>query len=151
MKPFSVEIVERCEESTVNTIVRPKGIAEAIGPFSRAILIDGHLYIAGTTALAHQAGILQERTLPDTIEEQTRLTLENIRKCVEAVNGTMDDIYKIVVMIKDFADYERMNKVRADYFKKSPPVSSCFKAEFGSTGYFGGDRGSRLRASRKSG
>jgi enamine deaminase RidA (YjgF/YER057c/UK114 family) len=114
---------------TDKKIIQPKGMAEAVGPFSRAILIGDHLYIAGTTALSHVTGDYYERTIPSSIEEQTRLTLENIKKCVEAVGGTMDAIFKVVIMLKNPADYKKMNAVRAKYFKKEPPISTCFRAE----------------------
>ena len=109
-------------------LIQPAGMAEAVGPFSRAVTIGDHLYIAGTTALSHVSGNYYERALPDNIEDQTRLTLDNIRKCVEAVGATMDDIFKVVIMLKDPADYTRMNAVRAEYFRNSPPISTCFQA-----------------------
>ncbi len=114
---------------TSKTIIQPKGMAEAVGPFSRAVLIGDHLYIAGTTALSHVSGNYYERKVPDNIEEQTRLTLDNIRKCVEAVGGSMDDIFKVVIMLKNPADYKKMNAIRAEYFVKVPPISTCFRAE----------------------
>ena len=114
---------------TTKTFIQPDGMAEAVGPFSRAVLIGDHLHIAGTTALSHITGDYYERFVPPTIEEQTRLTLDNIRKCVEAVGGTMDDIFKIVIMLKNPAEYKRMNAVRAEYFKNEPPISTCFRAE----------------------
>jgi 2-iminobutanoate/2-iminopropanoate deaminase len=114
---------------TEKTIIQPKGMAEAVGPFCRAILVGDHLYIAGTTALSHVSGDYYDRVIPATIEEQTRLTLDNIKKCVEAVGATMDDIFKVVIMLKNPADYKKMNAVRAEYFKKEPPVSTCFRAE----------------------
>ena len=114
---------------TEKTIIQPKGMAEAVGPFSRAILVGDHLYIAGTTALSHVSGDYYNRAIPSTIEEQTRLTLENIKKCVEAVGATMDDIFKVVIMLKNPADYKKMNAVRAEYFKNEPPISTCFRAE----------------------
>lgn len=110
-------------------IIQPKGMAEAVGPFSRAILIGNYLHISGTTALSHVSGDYYERKMPPTIEEQTRLTLENIRKCVEAVGGTMEDIFKVVVMLKNQVEYKRMNSVRAEFFKKDPPISTCFIAD----------------------
>jgi 2-iminobutanoate/2-iminopropanoate deaminase len=114
---------------TTKTIIQPKGMAEAVGPFSRAILIGDYLHIAGTTALSHVSGDYYDRKVPDNIDEQTRLTLDNIRKCVEAVGGTMDDIFKVVIMLKNPADYKKMNAVRAEYFVKEPPISTCFRAE----------------------
>ena len=114
---------------TEKTIIQPKGMAEAAGPFSRAVLVGDHLYVAGTTALSHVSGDYYQRPVPSTIEEQTRLTLENIKKCVEAVGATMDDIFKIVIMLKNPGDYKRMNAVRGEYFRKDPPISTCFRAE----------------------
>jgi 2-iminobutanoate/2-iminopropanoate deaminase len=114
---------------TTKKYIQPEGMAEAVGPFARAILIGDHLYIAGTTALSHISGDYYERYVPPTIEEQTRLTLENIKKCVEAAGGTMDDIFKVVIMLKNPEDYKRMNAVRAEYFRKEPPISTCFRAE----------------------
>lgn len=111
------------------TIIHPPGMGESAGPFSRAIRIGDHLYIAGTTALSHLSGDYYQRKLPATIEEQTRLTLENIRKCVEAAGGTMQDIFKVVIMLKDPADYKRMNAVRAEFFPREQPISTCYKAD----------------------
>jgi 2-iminobutanoate/2-iminopropanoate deaminase len=108
--------------------IQPAGMAEAVGPFSRAILVDKHLHIAGTTALSHISGDYYKRELPGTIEEQTRLTLENIKMCVEAAGGTMRDIYKVVIQLKNPSEYKRMNAVRAEYFKEEPPISTCYQA-----------------------
>ena len=109
-------------------IIAPEGLAEAVGPFSRAVRIGDHLHIAGTTALSHITGDYYKRYVPPGIEAQTRLTLENIRKTVEAAGGTMEDIFKVVIMLKDPADYQKMNAVRAEYFKKDQPISTCFQA-----------------------
>jgi 2-iminobutanoate/2-iminopropanoate deaminase len=114
---------------TEKKYIQPDDMAAAVGPFARAILIDDHLHIAGTTALSHVHGDYYERYLPPTIEEQTHLTLINIKKCVEAAGGTMDDVFKVVIMLKNPEEYKRMNAVRAEYFKKEPPISTCFRAE----------------------
>ncbi len=114
---------------TTKTIIQPEGMAEAVGPFSRTVLVGDHLYIAGATALSHVSGEYYNRSIPDSIEEQTLATLENIKLCVEAVGATMDDIFKVVIMLKNPEDYKRMNAVRAEYFERSPPISTCFRAE----------------------
>lgn len=110
-------------------IIQPAGLAEAVGPFSRAVRVDNLLYIAGTTALSQVTGDYYQRSLPSTIEEQTRQTLENIRKTVEAAGGTMDDIFKVVIMLKNPSDYKKMNAVRAEYFSRRPPISTCYRAD----------------------
>jgi 2-iminobutanoate/2-iminopropanoate deaminase len=111
------------------SIISVPGMGESAGPFSRAVRVGDHLHIAGTTALSHLGGDYYQRKLPPTIEEQTRLTLENIRKCVEAAGGGMQDIFKVVIMLKNPADYKRMNAVRAEYFPREQPISTCYKAD----------------------
>jgi 2-iminobutanoate/2-iminopropanoate deaminase len=111
------------------TIINPPGMGESAGPFSRAVRVGDHLHIAGTTALSHLSGDYYQRKVPPTIEEQTRLTLENIRKCVEAAGGSMQDIFKVVIMLKNPADYKRMNAVRAQFFPTEQPISTCYKAD----------------------
>lgn len=110
-------------------VIEPPSLAEAVGPFSRAVRVGNFLYIAGTTALSHVSGNYFERKVPPTIEEQTRLTLDNICKTVSAAGGTMDDIFKVVIMLKNPGDYQKMNAVRAEYFRKDPPISTCFRAD----------------------
>lgn len=107
----------------------PRGLAEAVGPFSRAVRVGDQLHIAGTTALSHISGDYYERKVPRGIVAQTRLTLDNIRKTVEAAGGRMEDIFKVVIMLKNPADYKRMNATRAEYFPTNPPISTCFRAE----------------------
>ena len=40
----------------------------------------------------------------------------------------MNDIFKVVIMLKDPADYKKMNAVRAEYFRDKQPISTCFQA-----------------------
>ena len=107
----------------------PRGLAEAVGPFSRAVRVGDQLHIAGTTALSHISGDYYERFVPKGIEAQTRLTLENIRRTVEDAGGRMSDIFKVTVMLKNPSDYRKFNAVRAEYFRDHPPISTCFRAE----------------------
>ena len=111
------------------TIVQVPDMGEAAGPFSRAVRVGNHLYIAGTTALSHLSGDYYRREVPPDIEAQTRLTLENIRKCVEAAGGTLQDVFKVVIMLKNPADYRRMNAVRAEFFPAEQPISTCYQAD----------------------
>ena len=111
------------------TPLAPRGLAEAVGPFSRAVRVGDQLHIAGTTALSHISGDYYERFVPKGIEAQTRLTLENIRRTVEDAGGRMSDIFKVVVMLKNPSDYRKFNAVRAEYFRDNLPISTCFRAE----------------------
>jgi 2-iminobutanoate/2-iminopropanoate deaminase len=106
----------------------PPGLPPTVGPYARAVRVGDLLYIAGTTALSHMSGPYNERAVPPTIEAQARMTLDNIRALVEAAGGTMGDIFKVAIMLKNSTDYARLNAVRAEYFPTNPPVSTCFQA-----------------------
>ena len=101
-------------------------LAPALGPFTRAISAGDFLYISGTSALSHLPGSLMSRAIPSGIEAQTRQTLDNIRAVLEAAGLSFKDIIKVTVMLKNTADYEQMNAVRAEYFKDAATTSSTF-------------------------
>jgi 2-iminobutanoate/2-iminopropanoate deaminase len=52
-----------------------------------------------------------------TIEEQTRGTIENLRKILEAAGSSLDRVVWIQVGLADPAEYARMN---AEYIKHFP-------------------------------
>lgn len=77
----------------------PATLAPPVGHFDRAVKIGPWLFISGTSALTHKTGRIEDRKLSPTIEEQTRETLENIRRvCVDA-GYALEDIYEIRVFI----------------------------------------------------
>jgi enamine deaminase RidA (YjgF/YER057c/UK114 family) len=41
----------------------------------------------------------------------------------------MNDIFKVAIMLKNPHDYKKMNSVRAKYFDKDPPISTCYRAD----------------------
>lgn len=55
------------------------------------------------------------------IREQTRQTLDNLKLCLEAAGGTMDDVTQVLVYLKDRDDAKGMNEVYAGYFNKPYP------------------------------
>jgi 2-iminobutanoate/2-iminopropanoate deaminase len=109
--------------------INPDTMGASIGPFSRAVRIGNRLIISGTTALSHIDGDYYERPLPDTIEEQTRQTLDNIKAVMDAAGGTMEDIVTMTVILKNPSEYKRMNAVRAEFFPNGNVASCTFCAD----------------------
>ena len=110
-------------------VINPETLGPAVGPFCRAVQLDNVLYIAGTSALSHLTGPLDDRHLPPSIAEQARLTFDNVQKVVEAAGGTMADIFKITLMIKHRADYAAVNEIRGSYFPERSLISTGFQCE----------------------
>ncbi|WP_462363859.1 RidA family protein [Pyramidobacter porci] len=91
----------------------------AIGPYSQGIATDCMVYTSG------QLGLTPDGKLPETIEEQTRQSLENVKAVLEADGSSMDKVVKTTVFLKDMNDFAVMNGIYAQYFKEPFPARSA--------------------------
>ena len=91
---------------------------EALGPYSQAVKVDRFLFTAGQIAIDPSSGLLSS----ETIEEQTKQTLTNLKAVIEAGGGFMDNVVKCTVYLKDLAEFERMNLVYAEFFQEPFPA-----------------------------
>jgi 2-iminobutanoate/2-iminopropanoate deaminase len=90
----------------------------AIGPYSQAILAGDTLYLAGQIAIDPQSGELA----PGTIEEETRLVLQNLEAVLAAADMTMANVVSTTVFMADLEEFPRMNEVYATFFGDAPPA-----------------------------
>jgi 2-iminobutanoate/2-iminopropanoate deaminase len=58
------------------------------------------------------------------VKIQTRETLENIKRVVEKAGGTMADIVKVTVFVRNLEDMHKIVDIRLEYFKEKPPAST---------------------------
>ena len=103
--------------------IRTDKIREPSGHFSQAIAIEAKgklVFISGMTSRRADgtiAGI-------GDIEAQTRQVCENIKSAVEAAGGTMDDICRVDVYVRNMEHFDRIHKVRREFFKAPAPAST---------------------------
>jgi 2-iminobutanoate/2-iminopropanoate deaminase len=90
----------------------------AIGPYSQAVLAGNTLYLAGQIAIDPASNQVRS----GTIEEETKLVLDNLKAVVEAAGFTMAQIVSTSVFMKDLNEFPRMNAVYATYFPSNPPA-----------------------------
>lgn len=89
-----------------------------VGPYSQAVMVDGWLFIAGQIPLDPATGKMVE----GSFEDKARRVLENIKAIVEAAGGSLRDVVKVTVYLRDISLFERFNKVYSDYFSEEPPA-----------------------------
>jgi enamine deaminase RidA (YjgF/YER057c/UK114 family) len=93
------------------------------GHFSNATMIEARgrlVFISGMTARRADgtiAGI-------GDIEAQTRQVCENVKSAVEQAGGTMDDICRVDVFVRNMEHFDQIHKVRREYFKPPAPAST---------------------------
>jgi enamine deaminase RidA (YjgF/YER057c/UK114 family) len=103
--------------------IRSSKLVDPGGHFSQAVAIPSKgvmVFVSGMTARGPDgkiAGI-------GDVEEQTRQVCENIKSALEAAGGSMDDVCRVDVYLRNIGDGERVNKVRRQFFRSPPPAST---------------------------
>jgi reactive intermediate/imine deaminase len=94
----------------------PRSSAAPVGPYSPGIDAGDYIYVAG------QGAETPDGKMPATFEEQVRQTLENVKAVVEAAGLTMEHVVYTQVYLADIHNFDRMNRIYAQYFPKTPPA-----------------------------
>jgi enamine deaminase RidA (YjgF/YER057c/UK114 family) len=119
----SLELAYVAEEAMPKQQIRSDKLRQPSGVFSHATMIEAKgrlVFISGMTARqldGSMAGV-------GDIEAQTRQVCENLKAAVEAAGGTMDDICRVDVYIRNMEQFEGSHKVRRAYFKEPLPAST---------------------------
>src|SRR5204862_5447108 len=98
-------------------------IRQPSGHFSQAISIEAKgqlVFISGMTSRRADGTIAGV----GDIEAQTRQVCENLKAAVEAAGGTMDDICRVDVYVRNMEHFEKIHQARREYFKNAPPAST---------------------------
>ena len=103
--------------------IRSDKVREPSGHFSQAIAIEAKgklVFISGMTSRRADGTIAGV----GDIEAQTRQVCENLKSAVEAAGGTMHDICRVDVYVRNMEHFESIHKVRREYFKAPAPAST---------------------------
>lgn len=64
-----------------------------------------------------------------SVEEQTRVVLEDIKATLAEAGCTLADVVKAMVWLRDRADFPGFNAVYGEYFPHDPPARSAVVSE----------------------
>ena len=113
-------VVFGCATNAVQKeVIATKKVPEAIGPYSQAVKFGNLLFLAGQIAIDPKTNQLMKDA---SIEDQTRLVLNNLKAVLEENGMTMDNALSTTVFLKDLNDFAKMNAVYAEFFKSAPPA-----------------------------
>lgn len=96
------------------------------GHFSQATTIEARgklVFISGMTARTRDGSIAG---IGD-IETQTRQVCDNVQAAVEAAGGTLDDVVRVDVYVRNIDHFPIIHKVRREYFKEPVPASTMIE------------------------
>ena len=103
-------------------IIIPEGLSQPLGIYSEAVKVKGDelLFISGITARDQNGAIVGKGNM----KRQTEQVLENMKRVLDSVGATFDDIVKVTVFVTDLSHFKEIHEVRAKYFKKDYPAST---------------------------
>ncbi len=86
-----------------------------IGPYNQAVLFGNTLYTSGQIAINPANGEL----VLDTIEDETKLVMENLKAVLEAAEMTFENVVKVSIFISDMNNFAKINGVYGSYFNEA--------------------------------
>jgi len=103
--------------------IRTSKLVDPGGHFSQAVAIPSKGVMVFVSSMTARRADGKIAGIGD-VEEQTRQVCENIKSALEAAGGSMDDVCRVDVYLRNIGDRERVNKVRREFFRSPPPAST---------------------------
>jgi len=102
-------------------IISTNKAPKAVGPYSQAVVFGEFIFLSGQVSINPESGELEK----GTVREQTERTLSNIKAVLEEAGGSMDNVLKCNVYLKDIGDFNDMNEIYSKFFQGGYPARLC--------------------------
>ena len=99
-------------------IISTENAPQAIGPYSQAVKAGNLIFISGQIPLNPKTGDL----VTESIEDQARQVLDNVKSICESAGQSLDDIVKISIFLTDLNNFAVVNDVMKEYFSEPYPA-----------------------------
>jgi 2-iminobutanoate/2-iminopropanoate deaminase len=103
------------EVPVVSDAIRKQGV-----PLSPVVRGGGFVFVSGLPPVDPDTG----RFFGGDIARQTELSLEGVKRALEAAGSSLDKVVKATVYITNAAHFETVNEVYRRFFPHDPPARS---------------------------
>jgi 2-iminobutanoate/2-iminopropanoate deaminase len=104
-------------------ICSPNG-APAAGPYSHAVAAGNLLFVSGQGPFARDGS----GPVRGTFEEETRLTLSNLKTLLEDAGSGLEYVLKTTVFLADMDHFAAFNAIYKGFFTSNYPARTCIQA-----------------------
>jgi 2-iminobutanoate/2-iminopropanoate deaminase len=87
-------------------------------PYSRSAVVGNLIFLSGVTGIISETGDVPS----NNIEDQMVTCLDNIRVAVKEAGGSMNNIVKTFMFLRNLEDYSPMRKTELEYYQKHAPL-----------------------------
>lgn len=108
----SVVITIKKGEYQMREVIFAENTPEAVGPYCDAVRVGNLLVCGGQGPLDPETGEI----FRGDFDDEVRLTMNNLKAAAEDGGSSMNQLVKINVYLADIRDFDRFNKVYAEYF-----------------------------------
>ena len=92
--------------------------------YSRAVVADGWVFVAGTTGYDYAT-----MTMPEGIAEQCRNTLNTIEKALIEAGSSLDDVVRVNYIVPNKEEWPACWPITSKAFAKALPAATMICAE----------------------
>ncbi len=103
--------------------IKTKDAPQAIGPYSQAVQAGEFVFVSGQIALDPETGTV----LHSSIQEETRLVIENSKKILLAADCDLKNVVKVSIFLKNMSDFGAVNEIYRGYFDEILPARSTIE------------------------
>jgi 2-iminobutanoate/2-iminopropanoate deaminase len=104
----------------------PPGIATPRGPYSPAVRAGDFIFLSGQVPVDPAT----DKMSPGDIKHETRLALNNLKRILEGVGSSLDEVVRTGVFLADGADFAGMNEVYTEFFGAARPARTTIVCSF---------------------
>ena len=106
--------------------ILPSGGASPRGHYTPAMRAGDFVYVSGQGPIDPAT----DQLAAGDVEFQTRLTLSNVRRILEAAGVGITDVVKCSVFLRDISEFHKMNRAYAAFFGDHKPARTTVEAKF---------------------
>jgi len=104
----------------------PAGGASPRGHYTPAMRAGDFVYVSGQGPIDP----VTDKLASGDVEFQTRLTLSNMQRILEAAGVGSTDVVKCSVFLRDISEFHNMNRAYAAFFGDHKPARTTIEAKF---------------------
>lgn len=108
-------------------VVKNPKRAVSTGAYSDGLMVDGWLYVSGQGPIDVSTG----NAVAGSIEEEVRLTLDNLGAVLRAGGCSYSNVVKCTVHLANIEDFSRFNEVYQEYFRGILPTRTTVQSVLG--------------------